>query len=163
MGRRASHARLFNGRRSFSMFRSKYWVRSLLAVLTVGLIATMGISVAGAQSPVTLTFWNGFTGPDRPGVEALVKQFNDAHPDIQVDMSISPWDSLMQNLLTQLSTGQGPDIMGIDPINLPNYAQSGYVSDISDVFASGSEMDPKNFPPAYINLLKYNGKFYGAP
>jgi len=129
----------------------------------VGLIATMGISVAGAQSPVTLTFWNGFTGPDRPGVEALVKQFNDAHPDIQVDMSISPWDSLMQNLLTQLSTGQGPDIMGIDPINLPNYAQSGYVSDISDVFASGSEMDPKNFPPAYIDLLKYNGKFYGAP
>ncbi len=145
------------------MYRSRYWVRGLLAVLTVGLIATMGISVAAAQAPVTLTFWNGFTGPDRPGVEALVKQFNDAHPDIQVDMSISPWDSLMQNLLTQLSTGQGPDIMGIDPINLPNYAQSGYVSDISDVFAPGSEMDPKNFPPAYIDLLKYNGKFYGAP
>lgn len=145
------------------MLRYKRWVHGLLVLLVAGLVATMGTHITAAQSPVTLTFWNGFTGPDRPGVEALVKQFNDAHPNIQVNMSISPWDSLMQNLLTQLSTGQGPDIMGIDPLNLPQYAQSGYVSDISDVFAAGSEMDPKNFPPAYVNLLQYNGKFYGAP
>ena len=144
--------------------RLKHWVRGgIFTTLLASAIAGMGYSPAAAQTPVTLTFWNGFTGPDRPGVEALVKQFNDAHPNIQVTMSISPWDSLMQNLLTQLSTGQGPDIMGIDPLNLPQYAQSGYVSDISDVFASGSAMDPKNFPPAYIKLLQYNGKFYGAP
>ena len=146
------------------MLRSKRWVQSLLVLLVAVLLATMGgTSSVAAQSPVTLTFWNGFTGPDRPGVEALVKQFNDAHPNIHVEMSISPWDSLMQNLLTQLSTGQGPDIMGIDPLNLPQYAQSGYVSDITDVFVPGTEMDPKNFPPAYVNLLKYNGKFFGAP
>ncbi len=145
------------------MLKSKYLVQGLRALLVTGLVATLHIGSVAAQSPVKLTFWNGFTGPDRPGVEALVKQFNDAHPNIQVEMSISPWDSLMQNLLTQLSTGQGPDIMGIDPLNLPKYAQSGYVSDITDVFAAGTEMDPKNFPPAYVDLLKYNGKFYGAP
>src|SRR5258708_1366214 len=163
LGRGAPRARMFRNIRSFAMLKSKYLVQGLRALLVTGLVATLHIGSAGAQSPVKLTFWNGFTGPDRPGVEALVKQFNDAHPNIQVEMSISPWDSLMQNLLTQLSTGRGRDIVAIDPLNLPKYAQSGYVSDITDVFAAGTEMDPKNFPPAYVDLLKYNGKFYGAP
>src|SRR5450432_1511848 len=91
IGRGAPCARMFKNRRSFIMLISKHWSQGLRALLVAGLVVTMHISTAAAQSPVKLTFWNGFTGPDRPGDEALVPQFNDAHPNIQVEMSISPW------------------------------------------------------------------------
>jgi multiple sugar transport system substrate-binding protein len=123
---------------------------------------TTAAPAAGGQK-ATLTFWNGFTGPDRPAVEALVKKFNDANPDIQVQMDITPWDSLMQKLLSTMSTGQGPDITGIHFQYLPQYAKSGYVMDLSSVYKAGGDLDPANFPPALVDLLKYQGKFYAAP
>ena len=136
---------------------------ALLSLFVLSLVVVMGVNVAAAQDQVTLTFWNGFTGPDRPAVEALVQKFNDEHPNIKVEMTITPWDSLLQNLLTQLSTGQGPDIMGINYSYLPLYAKSGYVSDLSDMYAAGAALDPVNFPPALVDLMKYDGKYYGAP
>jgi multiple sugar transport system substrate-binding protein len=49
---------------------------------------------------VTLTFWSGFTDPDQAAVVALVKQFNPSHPDIQVNMTIEPWDALTAKSVT---------------------------------------------------------------
>lgn len=122
---------------------------------------TAGGTTSGQKT--TLTFWNGFTGPDRPAVEALVKKFNDSHPDIQVNMDINPWDSLMQKLLSTMSTGQGPDIAGIHFQFLPQYAKSGYIMDLSSSYKQGSDLDPANFPPALNDLLKVDGKYYAAP
>jgi len=132
------------------------------AANTVAPAATTG-GAATTDQKATLTFWNGFTGPDRPAVEALVKKFNDSHPNIQVQMDITPWDSLMQKLLSTMSTGQGPDITGIHFQYLPQYAKSGYVMDLSSSYKAGGDLDPANLPPALVDLLKYQGKFYAAP
>lgn len=124
---------------------------------------TVGTSGNAGGEKVTLTFWNGFTGPDRPAVEDLVKKFNDSHPNIQVSMDIQPWDSLMQKLLSTMSTGQGPDITGIHFQYLPQYAKSGYVMDMTSSYKAGTDLDPANFPPALNDLLKVDGKYYAAP
>ncbi|MCC7448939.1 MAG: ABC transporter substrate-binding protein [Anaerolineae bacterium] len=139
--------------------------RALLTLLLVAsMVLTFAAQVGTAKAQkATLTFWNGFTGPDRPAVEALVKKFNDTHPNIEVKMEISPWDSLMQNLLSTMSAGQGPDVVGIHFQFLPQYAKSGYVLDLTDQYKAGSELDPAHFPPALVELMKYDGKFYAAP
>ncbi len=128
-----------------------------------GATGTTGSSGSAGGEKVTLTFWNGFTGPDRPAVEDLVKKFNDSHPNIQVNMDIQPWDSLMQKLLSTMSTGQGPDITGIHFQYLPQYAKSGYVMDMTSSFKGGTNLDPANFPPALNDLLRVDGKYYAAP
>lgn len=110
-----------------------------------------------------ITFWNGFTGPDRPAIEQIAKNWNDANPNAQVAMDILPWDSLMQKLLSTMSTGQGPDVVAIHFQYLPQYAKSGYIMDLSQYVQPGTELDPANWPSALVDLLKVDGKFYAAP
>jgi multiple sugar transport system substrate-binding protein len=124
--------------------------------------ATTAAPAASGQK-TTLTFWNGFTGPDRPAVEEITKKFGDANPSVTVNMDILPWDSLMQKLLSTMSTGQGPDVVAIHFQYLPQYAKSGYILDMSNQMAAGSDLDPANWPPALTELLKHEGKFYAAP
>jgi multiple sugar transport system substrate-binding protein len=49
-------------------------------------------SSSGSSGHVTLTYWNGFTGPDEPAVKALVNKFNQTHKNITINMTIMPWD-----------------------------------------------------------------------
>ena len=126
--------------------------------------ATTASSAANnSGQKVTLTFWNGFTGPDRPAVESITKKFSDTNPNITVNMDITPWDSLMQKLLSTMSTGQGPDVVAIHFQYLPQYAKSGYIMDLSSSMKAGTDLDPANWPPALVDLLKYDGKYYAAP
>jgi multiple sugar transport system substrate-binding protein len=117
----------------------------------------------GTGEKVTLTFWNGFTGPDRPAVEEITNRFNTANPNIQIQMDIQPWDTLIQKLLSTMSTGTGPDIIGVSFGHMPRYAESGYVMDLTPYMEAGTDLDPANWPPALVDLLKYDGKFYAAP
>ncbi len=60
---------------------------------------------------VTLTYWAGFTGGDKPTYVALVKLFNSTHPDIKVDMTIEPWDTIVPKVARrQWASGAVPDI-----------------------------------------------------
>jgi multiple sugar transport system substrate-binding protein len=120
------------------------------------------VSARTAASKVTLTYWNGYTGPNRPAMEALVKKFNTSHPNTQIQMTITPWDSLLQKLPSALASGSGPDLMGIDFTYLPQYAQSGYIKNLSSAYSSGA-LSSSIFPKGLVKVLKYQGKFYGAP
>lgn len=129
---------------------------------TTDATATTGGGTTSGEK-VTLTFWNGFTGPDRPAVEEITKRFNDSNPNSQVQMDIQPWDTLLQKLLTTMSSGQGPDVIGVSFGNMPRYAESGYILDLSPYMEAGTDLDPANWPPALVELLKYDDKFYAAP
>ena len=73
-----------------------------------------------------------------------------------------PWDSLFQKLLTSMSVGAEPDIAAFSFRNLPEYAKAGVLMPLDDLY-SGSGIDPKTLPPAYLDIIKYDGKYYGAP
>jgi len=45
---------------------------------------------AVSEEKKVITFWNGFTGPDRPALEELVKKFNETNSGIEIKMDIMP-------------------------------------------------------------------------
>lgn len=122
---------------------------------------TAGTSASSNQK-VTLQFWNGFTGPDRPAVEKIVQQFNSSHPNIQVQMDIEPWDTLLQKLPTTLTSGQGPDLVAFDTSLIPEYAQANLIQPIDSLYSSGG-LSPSEFPKSLMNAMQYNGHTYAAP
>lgn len=128
----------------------------------LGLLVMAG-GVSAQESPTVLTFWNGFTGPDRPAVEGLVAQFNESQSEYQIEMTIMPWDSLYQTLLGALSTGEGPDLIGVNYNYVPVYASSGFVADLTDYAVEGGNLDPALWPETLVNLLTYEDKLYGVP
>ena len=86
--------------------------------LLVTILLVLGMAlVAGspARAQVTTLRFLWFTdGPDKPAIEGLVKQFNEANPDIKIEFSIVPFAELNQLLVTQAAAGQAPDLARVN-------------------------------------------------
>jgi len=104
--------------------RKKKGLGAIVVTLALGLAAAACSSAGGSTSGghITLTYWNGFTGPDGPTVTKLVNEFNKTHKNITIKMSIMPWDVFYEKLLPALAAGNGPDIEAMDTQDLPQYA-----------------------------------------
>lgn len=116
----------------------------------------------GSGGKVTLTFWNGFTGGDRPGVEHLVSAFNSSHKDVQIQMQIMPWDVFYQKLLPSYGSGKGPDLTAMDSNQLPVYAAKGVFQPLDDIFGGGG-LDKGTLVKGAVDAGQYQGKQYGIP
>lgn len=137
--------------------------KPLAIAVAIALLGTALLSACSKKDEnVTLSFWNGFTGPDRPAYEEMVKRFEQAHPNIKIEMDVQPWDSLLTKLPSSLVSGQGPDIAAFNASLIPQYAKAGNILALDELYSSG-DIDQSVLPPSLIKHMQYNGKFYGAP
>lgn len=133
-----------------------------LTTAALGLTACGSAGEAGTSSgPVTLTFWNGLTGPDGPAVKHLVDAFNASHPDIKISMDVMPWDVLYQKLLPAYGAHKGPDLVGIDSNQIPVYASKGVLQPVDQLFSEGVNKSALVAPA--VQAGTYQGKTYGVP
>lgn len=148
-------------------------VAALAAATVIGLLAagcssSSSSSAAGSSSSgssaghVTLTYWNGFTGPDGPAVTALVNKFNQTHPNITIKMSIMPWDVFYEKLLPAMASGSGPDIVAMDTQQLPQYASKQVFAPLTSYY-SDSHNDIGVLVPGAVSGTKVNGTEYAVP
>lgn len=134
-----------------------------LYVALILVIMAVSCAAFAKDEKVTLTYWNGFTGPDRPALEALVDRFNKSNAKIEIKMDIMPWDSFYQKLASALATGQGPDLLAFATERIGTYAKPGAIVPINDFYKGKNGFDPAILPKALNANLKFNGKYYGAP
>ncbi|RKP52919.1 ABC transporter substrate-binding protein [Cohnella endophytica] len=114
------------------------------------------------EGKVTITYWNGFSGSDRPVLEALIKKFNSSQDQVEVKMEIMSWDVLYQKLTTSSASGQGPDFIAFGPENIAKYYDLGVIAPVDD-FYSNSMIDTTLLPKGYDQLLHYKDHFVGFP
>jgi multiple sugar transport system substrate-binding protein len=138
-----------------------------LGALALGLAAACSSGGGSAPSSsgsshVTLTYWNGFTGPDGPTVTKLVKEFNQTHPNITINMSIMPWDVFYEKLLPALAAGNGPNMVAMDTQQLPQYASKNVFASLNSYYASGAN-DTSALVPGAVSGTKVNGTEYAVP
>lgn len=62
--------------------------------------------------------------------EQLVKEWNAAHPDVQVDYVQGSWDSVHDQLLTSFEGGEAPDVIHDASDDLADFAYGGYLADL---------------------------------
>lgn len=150
--------------------KKKILATMLVAVMAISTMLT-GCSKGGSEDKkeakegekTVITFWNGFTGSDKETLEALVKEYNETNDkNIEVDMTIMPWDSLYQKLSTVLSVGEGPDMLAMATERIGTYAEPGAFVEVNDVYEEGI-VDESVIPDTLKENLKYNGKYYGVP
>lgn len=141
-------------------------VRNVVVGMVGAVSAVAGLGAthvtAGSTDPVEVTFWNGFTGPDRATVEALVQEFNDSQDDVEVKMDISPWDQFFQRLLPALGSGDGPDLVGMDAAQLPQYAERGVLRPLDDYYADAAN-ETDALVQAAVDAGVWDGVAYGVP
>lgn len=140
--------------------KMKYVKMLVAAGLAVALMAgcgssddSNGNSSEGGQT--TITFMN-HTGEEKTKAyeDELIAEFEDANPDIKVEVQRMSMDDYTQTIQTKIASGDAPDVFYIEQSNLDKYAGSDYLLDLTDT-SIAEHYDG--------NMLSYDGKSYGAP
>jgi multiple sugar transport system substrate-binding protein len=115
---------------------------------------------------VKLSMLTGFTGPDKPSYDALIKSFNATHPNIQVTMDVEPWDAIGQKLPQEWATGQGPDLAtpSSDPDSIFQYIKTNSVVPLTSAVGTGdTQIQSAAFPSTVTQAFTVNGQLYAVP
>lgn len=139
-------------------------MKTKLLVLVVALFVAL-VPVSMAQEPVTITFWHTYSeaSPENTTlVETLIPAFEAEHPGINVESVPYPYDGFRQALLTSAAGGEGPDLIRLDIIWSPEFAELGVLTNLSETMPDFDEYAARVFPgPLSTNL--YNDAYYGLP
>jgi multiple sugar transport system substrate-binding protein len=137
--------------------------RTALAAGAMAFVIVGGTAVgAGAQDKVTLNMISmaqaGMT-PDE--MNAVIAEFTAANPNVEIVPEYVAYDALHDKIATGMAAGQSPfDIMLVDDIWFPEFAQAGWLKDISADIPADMKADSSQ---AAWDIVSYDGKQWGLP
>lgn len=108
-----------------------------VTVLTAAIAGAGGAGSAGAGAdPITLTFQSlAFQEDTVAATESIVAAWNEANPDIQVEIRQGSWDNVNDELVTQFAGGSAPDIIHYESAGIAPFATQGYLADLSGLLS----------------------------
>ncbi|MFZ5871839.1 MAG: ABC transporter substrate-binding protein [Actinomycetota bacterium] len=112
--------------------------------------------------PVTLAFWNGFTGGDGPFMQQMVETFNGEHENITVEMNVLQWSDYYSKVPNAVSSGSGPDVGVMHIDQLATNAARQVILPLDDL-ADALELTEGDFHPVVWNAAIYQDRRYGIP
>ncbi|WP_435799645.1 ABC transporter substrate-binding protein [Streptomyces cyaneofuscatus] len=151
--------------RSEGLMRRTLARRAAAAVAVLALLLT-GCSGSGddgrdADGTIRLRFQS--LAWQKESVDAnkqLVKEWNAAHPDVQVDYVQGSWDNVHDQLLTSFEGGEAPDIIHDASDDLADFAYGGYLADLRPLLPERLKAD---IPEQSWRTTTFDGGIYGVP
>jgi multiple sugar transport system substrate-binding protein len=140
-----------------------------LATIAIALALAAGLALwlrpqadASAQAPVTIRFWNGFTGPDGRTMLRMVQQFNRENPDIRVTMQRMDWGTYYNKLFVAGLGGRAPEIYVAHSDVLPRLYRAGLLRLIDDLIEQGG-VDIDDFDANVWQAVQFGGRPVALP
>jgi raffinose/stachyose/melibiose transport system substrate-binding protein len=119
---------------------------------------------AATEEKITIRWWHIWPEEEPAGANwrRLADQYMAEHPNINIEITITPNDPYKEKLATNMQAGDPPDLFqtwggGV----LWQYADAGLVQDLTDALAEDSWGD--NFLPGPMAVYRHDGKIYGVP
>jgi multiple sugar transport system substrate-binding protein len=130
----------------------------------VGTVAVVAQGTGSYKGPkVEITYLHGFTGPDRPVMEQLVKSFNDTHPNIVVKATAQPWGTTWNQIEPLVASGRAPDVAVINEDQITRFIARGALDELSSAMMQSSGINKTRFFGPLFATADYKGKSYGVP
>ena len=140
--------------------------RLLLAALGLGVLAT---SVAGCgndggsgdSGPATLSYavWEK---NQVPAMQQIAEAFTKTHPDIKVDVQLTPWETYWTKLKAAATGGAAPDVIRMFGFFFLLFVLFGVIRPL-DADIAAAKTDLGVYPKALVDLYTVGGKHYGLP
>jgi len=151
-------------RRQFLALTAAGSAFALAGCATAQPIASTGPELSGDYTgpPLTLEYWNGFTGGDGPAMRQLVADFNASQDLITVNMNVVQWAQYYQRVIAAVHAGKGPDVGAMHVEQLATQAARQTISPIDDVVTELG-LSASEYPAQVWDAGTYNGRRYGIP
>ena len=132
----------------------------LVGILLTVAFAVLTLGPAGAMA-ADLRFTAGeYSGFTRPFLERVARDYEALHPDTHIQIEVIAWDSYLQKLTTDISSGDQPDIAIVPTMWVSDLAADGLLEPL-DVLAT-PEFKSK-FIPAFFAPATVGGRLLGLP
>lgn len=136
----------------------------MLAPLLVLIAACSGGGSSGGSGDnghVTLAYgiWDV---AQKPAMQKIIKEFHATHPNIDVQIQVTPWDSYWTKLQTSVTAGTAPDVFWMTIVYAKYYAKGGGILALDDQIKN-AHLDMDNYVDAIRSAYTIDGKVYGIP
>ena len=133
--------------------------RNIVVLALFAFVISFGMG-SPAEAKTKITLWTLFGGGEGFIMTELVKQFNEEHPDIELEEQIIEWGQYYNKLMTGLLSGEAPDVGIMHLAVLPDYASRGVLNPIEGGVAAGFT---DKFLENIIDKAQYDGHLYAIP
>lgn len=135
--------------------------------LTTALLSsalTLGFAWPAAAQQ-TVTWWDFLVGGDGVRMKALIDQFNEEHPDIQIEATSLEWGvPFYTKVRTAAAVGQGPDVMTYHLSRLPLGLEEGVLTPITTEDLDAADLSEDDFFENAVEAAKGpDGTLYAIP
>ncbi|SDK59154.1 carbohydrate ABC transporter substrate-binding protein, CUT1 family [Glycomyces sambucus] len=131
------------------------------AALAASALVLAACSGGGDGEDVTLTYAT-WSDDQKPAMEAIAAAFEEAHPDIDVEVQVLPWPEYWSTLQVGAAGRTAPDAFWMLADQYPAYADNGQLLDISDAVESAG-VDLAAYPESVMDLYERDDAVYGLP
>lgn len=137
-------------------------MKKLLKLALAGALAILPSTIAQAQTDIT--WWDFLSGGDGVRMKALIKEFNETHPDIRINATTLEWGvPFYSKVQTAAAVGQQPDIMTYHLSRFPLAIPSGVLRPLAPEELEAAGIKKENYVEASWNSASADGKVYGVP
>jgi multiple sugar transport system substrate-binding protein len=95
-------------------------------------------------------------------IEDSIAGFNELYPNIEVNVSVTPFSEYWTKLQTQASSDTLPDLFWMNGPNIQLYALNDMIEPLTGVVDAG-DIDPANYPQSLVDLYTVDDTVYGVP
>lgn len=130
------------------------------------LLATATLAVAApALAQTEVVWWDFLAGGDGVRMKALIEQFNEEHPDININGTTLEWGvPFYTKVRTSAAVGQGPDVMTYHLSRIPIGLSEGVLTPITDEDLETAGLSKTDFFERSIEAASdEDGQLYAVP
>ncbi|GGE26150.1 ABC transporter substrate-binding protein [Pullulanibacillus camelliae] len=139
------------------MKKLRYFVMGVVLIASFTLTGCSADSGASSGKIVLNMAWWG-SAPRANATIKAIKEFEKAHPNIEVKTAYQGFNGYWEKMGTQISGGNGPDVMQQDVSTIAGYAQKGALLPLDKKIIKTASIDSTVLKTGVIN-----GKLYGIP
>ncbi len=131
---------------------------SLLFVLVITSCGTS--TTSSGSSNVTITYLTHWSGPQVTQLNQAIANYEKIHPNVTINIHTVPFGNLLTTITTQGNSANGPTIMGIYNLWMPQLVQDGLLAQAPDTYAKDIQ---QAYSSSITSAVQVNGKIYGYP
>jgi sorbitol/mannitol transport system substrate-binding protein len=137
-----------------------------LASMTTTALVLAGCSTAGGgqedgKTSITVA---AVANPQIDDLQGLLPEFNKAHPDIEVNISILPETQLKDRVTQDIAAKGGQyDLVMLGPDQTQIWAQNQWLEDLGPYIDDDKDYDAGDIIPAVLDSLSVDGSPYAVP
>ncbi|MBP1042504.1 sugar ABC transporter substrate-binding protein [Vagococcus sp. BWB3-3] len=128
-------------------------------LLTLGACSSSGDQASSESTTLTLSIWETY---EKEGMEQIAEAFEADHPEIKVNVEVTPWSQYWTKLEAASTGGTAADIVTMLSSEFYNYAANGQLMNLGELVKNG-DIDVSAYRPEIADLYTFEDELYTVP